>query len=123
MKKFNLVVIICVGVALIGGVAYAQGRVQDKAQELAKLASTGKSAVVEGNPMVGLSMAALDHVGWLGIYTGILKSTAEKGNGLTTFSAQNSAETQMSQMEDFITKKVAAIIVNPVDSAAISAGR
>jgi ABC-type sugar transport system substrate-binding protein len=126
MKKLNLFVVgvICILVVFCFtvGEVKSQERVQDKAQELAKLASTGKSALVEGDPMIGLSMAALDHVGWLGIYTGILMETAEQGSGLTTFSGQNSAETQMSQMEDFITKKVAAIVVNPVDSAAISAG-
>lgn len=95
---------------------------QERAKELAQLASTGRSAVIEGQPMIGLTMAALDHVGWLAIYTGVLMGVAQENTGLITFSGQNSAETQMSQMEDFITKKVKAIILNPVDSAALSAG-
>jgi len=43
----------------------------------------------------------------------------ELGIELLTLDAQDSSETQAKQIEDFITKKVDVIIINPVDSDAI----
>lgn len=43
----------------------------------------------------------------------------ELGIELLTLDAQDSAETQAKQIEDFITKKVDVIIINPVDSDAV----
>lgn len=122
MKAVRLLSLMIVVVLVLSMVVFAaEKKLEDRVAELAKLATTGKSAVIDGSPMIGLSMSALDHVGWLAIYKGVLIGTAQNGNGLITFSAQNSAETQMAQIEDLITKGVKAILLNPADSAALSA--
>jgi ABC-type sugar transport system substrate-binding protein len=121
MKVTRIVSILLVVLLGFSLIATAQENLEERVSELAKLAETGRSAVVPGEPMIGLVMAALDHVGWLNIYKGVLMGTAMYGNGLTTFSGQNSAEIQMNEVEDLITKGAKAIILNPVDSAALSA--
>ncbi|MCR4402339.1 MAG: sugar ABC transporter substrate-binding protein [Firmicutes bacterium] len=118
-RLISIAVVLLLSFSMVASAA--QQDLESRVKELAKLAETGKSAVVPGEPMLGLVMAALDHVGWLNIYKGVLMGTAQYRNGLTTFSGQNSAEIQMAEVEDLITKGAKAVILNPVDSAALSA--
>jgi ABC-type sugar transport system substrate-binding protein len=82
--------------------------------------STGSSNYGEKkNYVFGIGMPQLDNDGFRANLIGIRQAADELGNiTLQSVDAQNTADRQLQQIEDFITKKVDAIIMCPVDSGA-----
>lgn len=69
----------------------------------------------------GISMPQLDNDGFKANLIGIEQAAAKLGIEILTADAKNTADTQMQQIEDFITKGVDAIVMCPIDSAALAA--
>lgn len=69
----------------------------------------------------GVSMPQLDNDGFKANLVGIQQYAEENGIELLTADAKTIADTQMQQIEDFITKGVDAIVMCPIDSGALVA--
>ena len=69
----------------------------------------------------GVSMPQLDNDGFKANLVGIKQFASENGIELITTDAKSIADTQMQQIEDFITKGVDAIVMCPIDSGALAA--
>lgn len=81
----------------------------------------GGSAATESGLVFGVSMPQLDNDGFKANLIGIEQFAEENGIELVVTDAKATADTQMQQIEDLITKKVDAIVMCPVDSGAAAA--
>jgi ribose transport system substrate-binding protein len=73
-----------------------------------------------GNYTIGISLPAADH-GWMGALIGNAKAEADKHSNIKSivYTAKDPAK-QTSDIEDLITKKVDAIVMLPIESAALT---
>lgn len=69
----------------------------------------------------GISMPQLDNDGFRSNLIGIEQAAENLGIEILTADAKNSADIQMQQIEDFITRDVDAIVMCPIDSGALAA--
>ncbi|MDD7305258.1 MAG: substrate-binding domain-containing protein [Peptoniphilaceae bacterium] len=69
---------------------------------------------------VGVSISTLNNPFFISLKEGIESKAKEEGLNVVISDAQNDSSTQSNQIEDLITQKVDLIIVNPVDSTAVS---
>lgn len=69
---------------------------------------------------IGFAVSTLENPFFVTMKDAAVAKAAELGVELVVLDAQDSAETQASQVEDFITRGVDLLIINPVDSDAIS---
>lgn len=69
---------------------------------------------------VGVSISTLNNPFFISLKEGIESKAEEEGLKVVISDAQNDSLTQSNQIEDLITQKVDLIIVNPVDSTAVS---
>src|SRR5574344_277479 len=74
----------------------------------------------EGGYKIGVSLSTLNNPFFVSIREGIEEKAKEEGAEVVVSDAQNDSSVQSNQIEDLITQKVDLIIVNPVDSTAIS---
>ena len=72
-----------------------------------------------GNKTIGLALSTLNNPFFVALRDGAQAKATELGLTLQVADGQDNLATQISQVEDFITKKVAVIIINPVDSDGI----
>jgi ribose transport system substrate-binding protein len=72
-----------------------------------------------GDATVGLSLSTLQNPFFVSLRDGAQEAADAAGAELLVSDAQDDAQTQANDIEDFITRGVDVIIVNPVDSAAI----
>ncbi len=70
--------------------------------------------------VIGLSMPEIKTDGFTAMANGVQMYADEAGVELRVVDADNDAQTQMSQIEDFISQGVDAIIMTPADSGALS---
>ena len=82
------------------------------------LAATLTCAQAEGYT-IGFAVSTLENPFFVTMKDAAVAKAAELGVELVVLDAQDSAETQASQVEDFITRGVNLLIINPVDSDAI----
>ncbi len=83
--------------------------------------STDGAGDEDGKIVIGVSLHDLTSDGYAANLIGIKDLAASKGNvEIKAVSAEGSAETQISQIEDFITSGVDGIILLPVDSSALA---
>jgi ribose transport system substrate-binding protein len=75
----------------------------------------------EEPPTVGLSLSTLQNPFFVTLRDGAQAAADEAGISLDVADAQDDAQTQANDIEDFVTQQVDAIIVNAVDSAAVVA--
>lgn len=68
---------------------------------------------------IGLAISTLQNPFFVTLRDGAQEAADAAGAELVVADAQDDAQTQASDMEDFITRGVDVIIVNPVDSAAV----
>ena len=83
--------------------------------------STTSEAPKEKNLVFGVAMPQLDNDGFKANLIGIKQFAEENGIELIVTDAKATADAQMQQIEDLITKKVKAIVMCPVDSGALAA--
>lgn len=69
---------------------------------------------------IGVSMSTLNNPFFVSVRQGIEEVAKEKNVELVVMDAQNDSSTQSNQVEDLITQGLDLIIINPVDSTAIS---
>jgi ribose transport system substrate-binding protein len=82
--------------------------------------STSPSASAGGgSKTIGLALSTLNNPFFVTLRDGAQAKAQELGLALEVADGQDDLAKQISQVEDFITKKVAVIIVNPVDSVGI----
>lgn len=74
----------------------------------------------EGGYKIGVSLSTLNNPFFVSIREGIEEKAKEEGAEVVISDAQNDSSVQSNQIEDLITQKVDLIIINPVDSTAIS---
>ena len=74
------------------------------------------------DPLVfGIAMPQLDNDGFKANMVGIRQFAEANGIEIVVTDAKNTADTQMQNIEDLITKEVDAIVMCPVDSGAAAA--
>jgi len=83
--------------------------------------SPGASPGGGGSKTVGLALSTLNNPFFVTLRDGAQAKAQELGLTLEVADGQDDLAKQVSQVEDFITKKVAVIIINPVDSDGIVA--
>ena len=84
------------------------------------LALVPMMAMAEGaNYTIGFAVSTLENPFFVTMKDAAVAKAAELGVELMVLDAQDSAETQASQVEDFIVRGVDLLIINPVDSDAI----
>ncbi|RED56560.1 substrate-binding domain-containing protein [Cohnella lupini] len=83
-------------------------------------ASGEQANAAGGNYTIGISLPAADH-GWMGALISNTKTEAEKHKNIESivYTAKDPAK-QTSDIEDLITKKVDAIVMLPIESAALT---
>lgn len=69
---------------------------------------------------IGVSMSTLNNPFFVSVRQGIEEVAKDKNVELVVMDAQNDSSTQSNQVEDLITQGLDLIIINPVDSTAIS---
>lgn len=74
-----------------------------------------------GGYTFGIAMPQLDNDGFKANLVGIKQKAEELGITIITSDAKGNADTQMQQIEDFITRGVDAIVMCPIDSGALAA--
>ena len=82
------------------------------------LATFSTVAQAEGY-VIGFAVSTLENPFFVNMKDAASAKAAELGVELMVLDAQDNAETQASQVEDFITRGVNLLIINPVDSDAI----
>ena len=97
------------------------GSTDDAADETTEAAGDDAAAddAAAGDVTVGLSVSTLENPFFVTLRDGAQAAADEAGIELLVSDAQDDAQTQANDIEDFITREVDVIIVNPVDSAAI----
>ncbi|MGE5614248.1 MAG: sugar ABC transporter substrate-binding protein [Bacillota bacterium] len=83
--------------------------------------TTDNSGAKDKKIVFGISMPQLDNDGFKANLISIQQFAEEYGIELITSDAKNTADLQMQHIEDFITKKVDAIVMCPIDSGALAA--
>lgn len=71
---------------------------------------------------IGVSLSTLNNPFFISIKNGINESAKSTGAKVQLYDGQNSTTKQSNDVEDLIQKKVDVLIVNPVDSTAITPG-
>lgn len=84
-------------------------------------ADSEAAAPAENKIVFGISMPQLDNDGFKANMVGIQQFADEHGIELVVNDAKNTADTQMQNIEDLITRGVDAIVMCPVDSGAAAA--
>lgn len=94
---------------------------QEKAEEAStEKAPANETANSDKNFTVGVSISTLNNPFFISLKDGIEAEAKEKGLEVVIVDAQNDSSTQSNQLEDLITQGVDLIIINPVDSTAVS---
>lgn len=91
----------------------------DKEDNSSNQASTTESKDT-GDITIGVSMSTLNNPFFVSVREGIEEVAKDKKVDVVIMDAQNDSSTQSNQVEDLITQGLDLIIINPVDSTAIS---
>lgn len=82
-------------------------------------ATSSASSGASGAVSIGIALSTLNNPYFVTLNNAAKAEAAAKGATLTSADGQNDLAKQTSEVEDFISKKVSCIIVNPVDSSGI----
>ncbi len=94
---------------------------QNSKAETTTKAGSETTAAASGNIVIDLSMNTLNNPFFVDVKAGVEKAAKDNGVTLIVTDAQNDSATQVSNIENLIQKKPAAIIIDPTDSDAIVA--
>lgn len=118
MKKFvSLLLALMFVLTCFTACASKQTPAQDTAQDTAQDAA--QDAAKDDSIAIGVSVMTLENAIWAQTCTAIQEQCKAKGWECTLLDCKSTAETQISQIENFISKGVDAIVVNPTDQAAL----
>ncbi len=90
------------------------------AENVDSYASAGGSTEVVGNGTIGLSVSTQNNPFFVTLAEGAKKAADELGVELTIVDAGDDVTKQVSDIEDLLSKDISVLIVNPVDSDAVS---
>jgi len=78
-------------------------------------------AVAETKPKVGLVISTLNNPFFVTLRDGAMKQAKAVGIDLIVLDSQNDSAKEVSNVEDLVSQKVVAILINPTDSDAVGA--
>lgn len=128
MKKFLSILMVFALVLPITACGGNQNNQGGQSAQQQNAPGSGSAGPKESEPeeqkniVIGVSLPQLDADGYSANLIGIQEAAKGYGYTVQPVDAQNSAEEQTRQIEDFITSGVGAIIFIPIDSAAMVAG-
>jgi ribose transport system substrate-binding protein len=79
------------------------------------------SSLADGKPKVGLVLSTLNNPFFVKLRDGAVKEAKDAGIELVILDSQNDPAKEMSNVEDLVSQRVAAILINPTDSSAVGA--
>lgn len=85
------------------------------------LALAPTSALADSKPKVGLVLSTLNNPFFVKLRDGAVKQAKDAGIELIVLDSQNDSAKEMSNVEDLVSQRVAAILINPTDSSAVGA--
>lgn len=93
-----------------------------KAIKLLNEAKSGKSVNFKGSTgkTIGVLIPWTDNEGFQAMYAGVASEAIKSNMGVITTSAEQKADAGVAAVEDFIAKKVDAIVLDPFDTAAFT---
>lgn len=115
MKRFGKILSIVLATTLVFTLSACAGTGTNSAAQSAVPASSGDAAKKELT--IGVSLLTREHVFYNSIETALNSKAKELGVKLVVQDANQDASKQLSQVQDFITQKVDAIILCPTNSA------
>ena len=125
MKKFRSLLSIVLVVAMIISITACSATKKDDSKTTGNDVSTNEETQEQEETKetytFGISMPQLDNDGFKANLIGIEKYAKDNGIEIITTDAKTIADTQMQQIEDFITKGVDAIVMCPIHSGALAA--
>src|SRR5690606_35445486 len=80
----------------------------------------GGNATGEANIKLGLSISTLNNPFFVSVKDGVTAEAKNHGIEVIVIDAQNDSAKQSNDVEDLLQQGVTALLINPVDSAAIS---
>lgn len=119
MKKFlrTISALVLTLLVLVGCSIEGEEKTEEASTEKAPANETASS---DKDFTVGVSISTLNNPFFISLKDGIEAEAKEKGLEVVIVDAQNDSSTQSNQLEDLITQGVDLIIINPVDSTAVS---
>lgn len=112
------------GSSTSGNLTAKEGAEDSVSQAIALLneAKSGKSVDFEGGSgkTIGVMIPWTDNEGFQALYVGVASEAIEGDVSMITTSAQENAETGVAAIEDFITKGVDVIVMDPFEAAAFT---
>lgn len=115
---------VLVTLALVAGCSSGASLAPPTASSTPESAAPGTSASAStgtgGAVSIGIALSTLNNPYFVTLTDAAKAETQAKGATLTSADGQNDLAKQTSEIEDFISKKVDCIIVNPVDSSGIA---
>jgi ribose transport system substrate-binding protein len=81
----------------------------------------GPESAPEGGKTIGVTLLTKQHIFYQDLEKGLLSEAAKNGFTVTVLAAEFDPAKQANQVEDFIAKKVDAIVISPCDSYGIGA--
>lgn len=117
-KKTTVLISLVLICSMLFSVACGKGsdsKTDVKGAGAEKTSDTGKA----GNYKIGVAVQTLSNQVWAQQMEAIQKAAKADGNEVTVVDCKENANTQIDQLENFITSKCNIIIVNPVDPDAI----
>ncbi|QUH30530.1 substrate-binding domain-containing protein [Vallitalea guaymasensis] len=119
MKKV-LVFVMCILLSMsFAGCKKEETKEPEKKEPVTKESEKKDPVVKEESITVGFAVSTLANPFFVTMKEGGEAKAEELGMDIITLDAQDSSETQVSQVEDLIARDVDIIIINPVDSDAI----
>lgn len=118
MKKKILATLLMMAMA-VAAAGCGQGGNDKKEADVPEAAETTEDSGSEDGIKIGLAVQTLGNQVWAQQMDAIQQKADADGNSVTVLEANENANTQIDQIENFITSGCDAIVVNPVDPEAI----
>lgn len=116
MKKFRkLLAVLAIAIFTFTACSIEGQDTKDNSSNIKK-----EEKAKDGKLKVGVSLSTLNNPFFVSIREGVEEAAKDKDVETVITDAQNDSSSQNNQVEDLITQKVDLIIINPVDSTAIS---
>ncbi|MDO5540308.1 MAG: substrate-binding domain-containing protein [Eubacteriales bacterium] len=93
---------------------------QDNVETFSNAEEETAAVEIVGNGNIGLSVSTQNNPFFVTLVEGAEEAATAAGVGLTVVDAGDDATKQVSDIEDLVSKNVSVLIVNPVDSDAVS---
>ncbi|MDD7464226.1 MAG: D-ribose ABC transporter substrate-binding protein [Anaerococcus sp.] len=121
MKKFiRRISLLALSLLVLAGCSIEGEDKKADTSEEANVSSEETTSAETKDFTVGVSISTLNNPFFISLKEGVESKAEEEGLKVVISDAQNDSSTQSNQIEDLITQGVDLIIINPVDSTAVS---